>query len=128
MPGEGKTRRHGGHGEEQGQKKVAQSRKAETPLQASERVCLRSPREDDGALFLKAVKASRRLHKPWVSPPQTKGDFQKWLDRSRLSAHFTAVVCRVEDDEVVGVFELSQMVLGRFRSAYMSYFAMAGFS
>lgn len=107
---------------------MPKKQKTEAKLGATPRVYLRSPHEDDSLPFLEAVKASRRLHKPWVSPPQTEADFQDWLERSRRTTHFAALVCRTECDSIVGVFQLSEIVLGPFRSAYLSYFAMAKFA
>jgi ribosomal-protein-alanine N-acetyltransferase len=104
------------------------NRRADAVLIASDRVYLRHPCEEDCPSFLKAVKASRQLHKPWMKPPHTKVRFQMWLERSRLANHFTVFACSARDDQIVGVFALSEIVMGPFRSAYLSYFAVQEFS
>jgi hypothetical protein len=45
---------------------------------------------------------------------------------SHRSAAF--VVCRREDDAIVGVFNLSEIVGGSFQSCYSSYYAHAAFA
>jgi ribosomal-protein-alanine N-acetyltransferase len=91
-------------------------------------VHLRAPRARDRTEFLARVAASRALHRPFVQPPASPKGYAGYLARSSqadFSAHF---VCRSEDDAIVGVFNLSQIVLGPFRSAYLGYYAFAPFA
>ena len=97
------------------------------------RVYLRPPRKSDAAPFLAAVKASRRLHASWVQPPSTPARFAAFVRRyATLPAASTAsatnvgfVVCRREDDAIVGVFNIGEIVRGLFKSAYLGYYAFA---
>jgi len=71
-------------------------------------VYLRTPRKSDAEPFLAAVKASRGLHRPWVQPPSTPARFAAFVQRystldSASVSHVGFVVCRREDDAIVGV-------------------------
>ena len=97
------------------------------------RVYLRPPRKDDAVSFLAAVKASRRLHRGWVDPPSTPARYVAFVRRSATPpsrngaspTHVGLVVCRREDDALVGVFNISEIVRGFFNSAYLGYYAFA---
>jgi len=89
------------------------------------RVSLRALTANDGEPFVAAMKASRRLHRPWVSPPTTAPDFDEWLRRSREDPFEVLLVRRREDDAIAGYFQLSQIVRGGFQNAYLGYAAVA---
>jgi ribosomal-protein-alanine N-acetyltransferase len=97
------------------------------------RVYLRPPRRADAPAFLAAVQASRRLHGRWVLPPSTPALFAVYVRRFGRPArwepgratHAGFLVCRAEDDAIVGVFNLSEIVRGALQSAYLGYYALA---
>ena len=97
------------------------------------RVYLRPPLRADAKAFLAGVEASRHLHRGWVKPPSSAAAFAAYVarfagPRSRDLAHAThlgLLACRVDDDAPVGVFNLSEIVRGSFRSAYLGYYALA---
>jgi [ribosomal protein S5]-alanine N-acetyltransferase len=91
------------------------------------RVSLRAPLAADEAAFLALARASRALHHPWVAAPDGPEKFRAWLQRVSQPVHAPFLVCRREDDAIVGVINLSNIVLGLFRSGYLSYYAFAGF-
>jgi len=100
---------------------------------AGEAVYLRWPRRSDIRSFLAAVRRSARLHRTWVQAPATPARFAGYLARfagassRRLetASHVGLIVCRTEDDAMVGVFNLSEIVRGAFQSAYIGYYAFA---
>jgi ribosomal-protein-alanine N-acetyltransferase len=99
---------------------------------ASGSVYLRRPRRADGPAFIAAVRASRALHANWVRAPRSAAGFANYLRRfagarsRRASATQVGfLVCRAEDDAPVGVFNLSEIVRGSFRSAYLGYYGLA---
>ncbi len=94
----------------------------------SARVCLRSPKPSDAPEFLRRVRESRRLHRPWVSPPHAPDRFQAWLRRGRRKDYAAFLICRREDGALVGVINVSQIYLGNLRSAYLGYYAFAPFA
>ncbi len=89
------------------------------------RIYLRPPEAGDAPAFLAAVAASRRLHGRWVSPPADAVAFLAWLDRMRQPGQQSFLVLRRDDDSLVGVVNLSHIVLGALRSAYLGYYAFA---
>lgn len=80
---------------------------------------------DDEAQFIAASKCSRRLHKPWVSPPLNHEQFVNYLGRFSTPASFGFVV--TENDQLVGAINISNIVRGPFQSGYLSYYAFHGF-
>ena len=97
------------------------------------RVYLRAPLPSDAERFLAAVKASRGLHGAWVQPPSTLARFAAFVHRYGAArprdvasaTHIGFVVCRCEDDAIVGVFNIGEIVRGLFKSAYLGYYALA---
>ena len=92
------------------------------------RIFLRVPSEADQAEFIAAAKASRALHGPWIDAPDTPEKFRSYLERMRTGNNFPLLVCLKGSQEIVGVVNISNTVMGAFRSAYLGYYAFAGFS
>jgi ribosomal-protein-alanine N-acetyltransferase len=88
-------------------------------------VYLRPPQPTDKKEFLAQVKKSRKLHLPFVHPPADKAAFLAYLERCSDPDFCGHLLCLREDDALVGVFNLSQIFLGAFRSAYLGYYAFA---
>jgi ribosomal-protein-alanine N-acetyltransferase len=93
----------------------------------SARVVLRAPALEDREEFLERVLASRRLHRPWAYPPDTDEGFDALLRRADAPTERVHLICRVEDGAIVGVANLSQILLHNFRSAYLGYFGFRPF-
>ena len=97
------------------------------------RIYLRPPRASDTDAFLAAVAASRHLHRRWVKPPATAPSFAAYVARFAgrqardpvRTACAGFLVCRADDDALVGVFNLSGIVRGTFQNAYLGYYALA---
>jgi [ribosomal protein S5]-alanine N-acetyltransferase len=90
------------------------------------RILLRSPLADDASAFVAAVRASRRLHHPWVYPPRTRDEFLQYLHRMEVPGQYAFVVCRRDGGALVGVVNLTNVILGAFRSGYLGYYAFSG--
>ena len=91
------------------------------------RIYLRRVARTDEQQFLAAVRASRALHRPWTHPPSTPQDFRAYLKRMRQPGNRAFLVCERGTGALVGVINLSNIVLGLFRSAYLGYYAFSGF-
>jgi ribosomal-protein-alanine N-acetyltransferase len=89
-------------------------------------IYLRQPKRKDCAAFLKAVAASRVLHRPWINAPATVADFQAYVKRMARPANHAYLVCRRDTDEITGVINLTNIIMGAFRSGYLGYYAFAG--
>ena len=83
-------------------------------------VSLRRLGPRDEPAFLNAVRRSRRLHHPWAYPPDTSRAFTEYIVESPARAPLVVVV---DEDELAGVYSLSQIHLGPFRNAYLGYYA-----
>jgi [ribosomal protein S5]-alanine N-acetyltransferase len=92
------------------------------------RVELRSPTPADEDEFLRAMRSSRRLHRPWMYPPTTPEEFSQVLSRVEDDSFEPLLVCRLEDGAIVGFVNISQIVRGPFQSAYIGYAAVAAYT
>ncbi len=90
------------------------------------RILIRAPVAADSARFIAAARASRRLHGRWVHPPTTPARFRQYLVKMALPQNFPFLVCRRDTGAMVGVFNVTNAVMGPFRSAYLGYYAFAG--
>lgn len=74
--------------------------------------------------FLAAAARSRTLHGPWTSPPRTAQEFGQYVKRFNSPTHIAFWIL-TETGEIAGVANISEIVRGRFRSGYLSYYAFA---
>ena len=97
------------------------------PSAVGPRVHLRPPRASDQPAFLRAARASRRLHGAWASAPATAARFAAFVARydGRTPSHAGFLVLRNEDAALAGVFNFSEIVRGLFQSAYLGYYAFS---
>jgi ribosomal-protein-alanine N-acetyltransferase len=59
-----------------------------------------------------------------VSPPRTREQYREYLARLRSASHEGYLV-RLSDGELAGVVNVSEIVRGLFRSAYLGFYAFA---
>jgi ribosomal-protein-alanine N-acetyltransferase len=78
--------------------------------------------------LIERARASRSLHRPWVTAPATCEEFGEWLERIRQPTAKSFLACRTEDGAIVGVFTLSQIFRRGFQSAYMGYYVFEPFA
>lgn len=101
-------------------------RKPRRPPAAASRVYIRPTTLADQREFVAAARASRRLHRPWAVAPCSPAEFRAFLDLMAQPANAAFLVCRRDGDRIAGVVNISNMVLGPLRSAYLGYYAFAG--
>ena len=89
------------------------------------RIVLREPGAADAEAFVAAARASRRLHRPWITAPLTPEAYATWLQRVAGLDRRTVLVRDAASGGLAGVIALSQIVRGPFQSAYLGYFAFA---
>ena len=92
------------------------------------RVSLRHPSTKDREEFLERVRASRKLHGRWVSPPADATAFAAYLRRTKGPDLESLLVCREEDGAIAGVYNVGQIFYGPFCSAYLGYYGFAPFA
>src|SRR5688572_453230 len=83
---------------------------------------LEAPSRKRRTEFLAAVSRSRALHRGLVSPPRTVEAFERYLARMRGPANIGYWI-RTRENELAGVINVSEIVRGSFRSAYLGYYA-----
>lgn len=94
------------------------------------RITLRPLALTDQRDFLAQVRASRKLHASWVSPPATAALFRKYMERMALPQNHAFAICVGDARDtggIAGVVEVTNVVLGAFRSGYVGYYAFAGY-
>jgi ribosomal-protein-alanine N-acetyltransferase len=96
------------------------------PAAAPPRVTVRAVCAADRDAYVAAARASRALHRPWVSAPCDAAAFERLLARFDGVSHFGFVVCAADDGRLAGAIHLTNVVRGAFRSGYLGYHAFAG--
>jgi [ribosomal protein S5]-alanine N-acetyltransferase len=89
-------------------------------------IYLRQPRPEDRVVFLQAVRTSHNLHRPWISAPATTGEFRAYLKKMNSPVHRAYLVCHRDTQQIAGVINLTNVIMGAFRSGYLGYYAFAG--
>ncbi|MGH2836311.1 MAG: GNAT family N-acetyltransferase [Solirubrobacteraceae bacterium] len=92
------------------------------------RVYVRPPRQADEREFVSLMHDSRAFHKPWASAPTDAARFAAYLQDANRPDFEAFLVCRIEDDQLVGFFNLSQIARGSMQSAYLGYAAAHRFA
>lgn len=92
-------------------------------LQKGRHTELRHPVASDAAAFLEMVRQSRKLHRPWVHPPDDAEIFGRYVEHATSARFQGFLICLRESGEIAGVANLSEIVLGLFRSAYLGFYA-----
>ncbi len=92
------------------------------------RVYVRPPRQADEYEFVELMRDSRAFHKPWASAPTDAARFASYLEDAGRPDFEAFLVCRIEDDRLVGFFNVSQITRGSMQSAYLGYAAAEQFA
>ena len=91
------------------------------------RVRLRRATLADKREYLASVKASHALHHLWVSAASTPKQFRGFIERMSRPENCALLVCERESNRIVGAINITNIVLGVFRSGYLGFYAFAGF-
>jgi [ribosomal protein S5]-alanine N-acetyltransferase len=87
-----------------------------------EKVFLRHPSVRDREELIALNRASTRLHRNLASPPTRPEQFHAFLTRCRRIDCACFLICRLEDNAIVGTINLSQIFRGGFQNAYLGYY------
>jgi ribosomal-protein-alanine N-acetyltransferase len=90
-------------------------------VSSESRVYLRTPGPADDEEFIGLMRASRAFHRPWATAPSDSDRFNAYLADSRRPDFEAMLVCRLEDEAIIGFFNLSQIARGLLQSAYLGY-------
>jgi ribosomal-protein-alanine N-acetyltransferase len=78
-------------------------------------------RRSDAPELIAANLANRDYHRPWVQPFTDQAGFELWFADQQVGAS-AALIARTSGGELVGTFNISQIFLRGFRSAYLGYY------
>jgi ribosomal-protein-alanine N-acetyltransferase len=92
------------------------------------RVYVRPPRQADEHDFVALMRESRTFHKPWASAPTDAARFAAYLEDAGRPDFEAFLVCRIDDDQLIGFFNVSQITRGSLQSAYLGYAAAHRFA
>jgi ribosomal-protein-alanine N-acetyltransferase len=95
---------------------------------ASSRVVLRAPTLADEEEFTSRMRRSRRHHGSWISMPVTHAAYVTYVERNAHDNVELFIACRREDGAIVGFFNISQIVRGPMRGAFLGYGGVADFA
>lgn len=85
------------------------------------KVFLRYVASEDFDEMMQLFRESRKFYKGLVSPPNDREEFENYVARNDEDASEFFVVCRNEDEKVVGAINLSQIFRKGFQNAYLGY-------
>jgi len=88
-------------------------------------VDVRRVRRADAAELIAANRASAAYHAPWISAFTDQSGFDAWFARGVIGANVSLLAREQPGGALVGVFNVSEIVLGVFRSAYLGYWGYA---
>lgn len=89
------------------------------------RVTLRPAASGDEREFLGLVRASARLHHPWMSLASTPEEFQAYLRRYQQPSEESLLVCLRGTGAIADVVNVNSIIRGRFQCGSLSYAAFA---
>ena len=97
-------------------------------MRSPARVEVRSPTPADRDEFIAAMRASRKLHRPWLQSPVTREAYDRLLVRVQDERYDPLLVCLRAGGAIVGYINVSEIVRGNFQSAYLGYGAVAAYA
>ena len=86
-----------------------------------EKVFLRYVAGKDFDEMMQLYRESRKFYKDLVSPPADRLEFENYVARNDEDASEFFVICRNEDEKIVGTINLSQIFRRGFQNAYLGY-------
>lgn len=96
-------------------------------MNRSVNIWIREPKLEDENAFIEAMQRSKTLHHPWVKAPQTHEEFNAYLQRSKQENQKCFLVCD-QASNIIGVFNISEIVRGFFQNAYLGFYAVAEYA
>lgn len=92
------------------------------------RTYIQKPEPEDEKLFLIAMRNSASLHHPWVSAPDNRAAWKRYLKRIEQDTEAGFIVKRQQDHAICGVINFNIITYEALCSAYISYFGVLGMS
>ena len=93
-------------------------------IQEYPRIWLDKPRAEHCREFIRAMRASRGLHHPWLTAPYDPDAWRRYLDRLERKSEEGFLVRKEGDNALCGVVNLSVITWEALCSAYISYYVV----
>ncbi|KTD37349.1 GNAT family acetyltransferase [Legionella moravica] len=90
-------------------------------------IVLREPSLQDETAFISAIKKSRDFYFPFITVPTTSEEFRLYLNKGNQESEQYYFAWNV-DEQIIGVFNISGIMRGVFKSAYLGYYATAEYA
>ncbi|CZI30210.1 TPA: GNAT family N-acetyltransferase [Legionella pneumophila] len=87
-------------------------------------IVLREPSLQDETAFISAMEKSRDFHFPFITAPTTAEEFRHYLSKGDQESEQYYFAWN-DDQQIIGVFNISGIMRGVFKSAYLGYYATA---
>jgi RimJ/RimL family protein N-acetyltransferase len=88
---------------------------------------IRELKLSDEVHFLSAMQRSQSLYDPWMKAPLTHDEFVEFYNRYNQSNHKSFLLLN-ESNEMLGIFNLSEIVRGIFQNAYLGFSVVSDFA
>ena len=88
---------------------------------------IREPNIEDKNKFILAMQRSHSFHHPWIKSPQTEEEFEQYIHRSQQDSEKYFLACDILGN-IIGVFNISGIILGAFQSAYMGFYVVVDYA
>ena len=85
-------------------------------------ILLRKPSTEDETVFVSTMRNSRDFHFPFITAPTTSEEFQTYLHKSEQGSEQYYLALN-DSQQIIGVFNVSGIIRGVFKSAYLGYYA-----
>lgn len=92
----------------------------------TDKVSIRPPDESDGTEFLKAMRDNIKYHHPWTSAPLNLDEYNNFLAKSKSDRNKSFLI--IYDNNIAGVININEIILGAFKSAFLGYYGVKKFS
>lgn len=83
---------------------------------------IREPSLMDAEHFIAAMQRSESLHSPWTTAPKTLKEFEQYIERIQ-QPNQKGFLVEMDEKNIAGVFNISEIVWGCFQSAYMGFYS-----
>src|SRR5438045_1641900 len=92
-----------------------------------QKIIIREPITEDKEAFIAAMQNSRALHYPWIEAPITPEKFKEYIQRYKQANQKSFLICD-QGNNIIGVFNINEIVRGLFQNAYLGFYAVADFA
>lgn len=91
------------------------------------KINIRQPLLKDADSFIEMMQKSKKLHYPWINAPLCIEEFLSYLERMN-KPNAKGFLVFVDEIHIAGVFNISEIVRGCFKSAYLGFYGTATYT